>query len=339
MKLLYLSCHSILEYLELSLFTEMGIDCFSCGAYINPEGHPSLPRPAIQGMKRHPELEKFAYEYPKTNLPQELIDWADVIMVMHTPEWITENWGKIKGKKVIWRSIGQSLTSIENLLRPMRYEGMKIVRMSPMEENIPLQLGQDAMIRFHDDPKDLGNWNGTTVRVMNMTQSLKARSGFCHFDDIMQITSGFPHLIYGSGNDNLGPANGGELPYDLLKGALRDNRTFVYGGTWPSPYTLSLIEAMMTGIPVVSIGTKLAEELNAVAPVDRYHFFDIPNFIENGVNGFVSDDIQELRKDLDLLLTDSLLAKKIGDAGRETAIKLFGKEKICANWENFFKTL
>jgi hypothetical protein len=328
-----------LEYLELSLFTEMGIECFSMGAYINPEGNPALPRPAIQGMKRHPELEKFAYEFPKTNLPQELIDWADVVMVMNTPEWITENWGKIKGKKVIWRSIGQSLTNIENQLRPMRYEGMKIVRMSPMEKNIPLNLGEDAMIRFHDDPNDLLNWNGGTVRAMNMTQSLRARGGFCHYDDIMQIISSFPHLIYGSGNDNLGPANGGELPYDLLKGALRDNRAFVYGGTWPSPYTLSLIEAMMTGIPVVSIGPKLAEELTCVSPNDRYHFFEVPEFIKDGVNGFISDDITELRKDLDLLLTDSVLSEEMGKAGRDTAIKLFSKDVAKEAWKNFFNGL
>ena len=317
----------------------MGIDVFSLGAYTDPEGHPMLKRPSVIGLKKHPEWYKFDREYPKTNLPQEFFDNFNTIMVMHTPEWITENWEKMKGKTVIWRSIGQSTTGVENMIRRMKYEGMKVVRYSPMEDNIPGNIGSDALIRFYEDENELHDWNGEVKRVINITQSLRGRAGNCHYDQIMQVINGFPSLIYGTGNDNLGPLNGGSLSYDLIKGALRDNRVFLYAGTWPACYTLAFIEALMTGIPVVSIGSQLASEVPGLSISDKFDYFEIPQIIENGKNGFVSDDINELRGYVDRLLEDQDLAKRIGQEGRKTAIKLFSKTKAKEDWVKFFNKL
>lgn len=339
MKLLYLSAHSILEHDELTLFTDLGIECFSLGAYTDPAGHKTLPRPGIKGMRSHPDLETLSIKFPKTNLPQDLIDWADVIMIMHQPEWITENWERMKHKKVIWRSIGQSTRDVENMIRKPRYEGLKIVRYSPMERNIQDYLGEDVLIRFYKDPSEFAEWNGKEKRLINLTQSLKGRRELCHYDQIMGIIEGYPSLIFGTGNDDLGPLNGGELPYELMKGQLRDNRAFVYGGTWPACYTLSFIEAWMTGIPVLAIGSRLAEEINAIPPQARFHYYDIPNLITAGQDGFVSDSIEELRYSAHLLLEDQTLAKRIGDAGRAKAMEIFGKSSIKEQWKSFFNEL
>lgn len=340
MKLLYLGCHAPLEYYELKLFTELGIDCFSYqGAYADPRGHKSLPRPAIEGMTYHPELEELARQHPKTAIPDEIIEQFDVIMIMHTPQWITENWPKMKHKKVVWRSIGQSTRHVENMIRRMRYEGMKIVRYSPMEENIPDYLGSDALIRFYQDENEYKDWNGKEKRVINFTQSLMGRRNFCHYDEIMAIMDGFPALIFGTANDDLGPLNGGELPYELMKGQLRDNRVFVYGGTWPACYTLMFQEAFMTGIPIVAIGPKLAQEIPSIPPAERIKFYEIPNFITDGQNGFISDDMATLRNNVHKLLEDYEFAAKMGQAGRSTAIQLFGKEKVKTDWKVFLNSL
>lgn len=337
--ILYLSCHAILEYSEVKLFTELGHTVFSDGVYRDPKGHKSLPRPGIEGMKYFPEFEQLSNSHPKTNLAQEIIDWADIIMVMHTPEWITENWERIKHKKVIWRSIGQSTKHVENMIRRMRYEGMKIVRYSGMEQNIPDYLGTDAIIPFYQDPDEWHGWNGDIKRVINFTQSLLGRRYFCHYDQIMSVINGFPALIYGTGNDNLGGLNGGELPYDLMKGALRDNRVFIYGGTWPAAYTLAFQEALMTGIPIVALGTQLAEEIENADRGAVGHYYELENIIENGINGFISNDIGQLRGYIHELLESYDLASAIGKNGRETAIKLYGKEKVAEQWKEFLNSL
>lgn len=317
----------------------MGIECFSHGAYLDPKGHKSLPRPEIVGMKYNPDLEKLAREHPKTQLPQELIDWADIIMIAHTPEWVTENWDRIKHKKVVWRSIGQSTKHVENSIRRMRYEGLLIVRMSPMEQHIPDYIGADAIIRFYKEPKEFGNWNGETKRVINFTQSLKGRRVFCHYDSIFRSIEGFPATIYGTGNDDLGPLNGGELPYDLMKGALRDNRVFIYGGTWPSPYTLAFIEAWMSGIPIVAIGNSLAGEMPEIPHPDRINYYEIPALIENGINGFFSDDLGQIRAWIHELLENPELAKMISKNGHDKAVTIFGRDAIETQWAEFFANL
>lgn len=339
MKIHLISCHSILEYDLLKIFTELGHEVFSNGAYLDPKGHKQLPRPGVDGASYFPEYEELARKYPHTNLPPELIEPFDLILWMHSPYPLNENWEKVKHKKNVFYSIGQSTTTVENTIRRFRYEGLKIVRMSPMEKNIVGYVGEDAIIRFPKDPEEWSGWNGETKRAINMTQSLLGRRVFCHYDGIMGVLSGFPHLIYGSGNDDLGAANGGELPYDLMKGALRDNRAFIFGGTWPSPYTLALEEAMMTGIPIVALGQHLAEDLSEIAPNDRYHYYELGDIIEDGRNGFISENINELRNHLHTLLEDHDLARRISEQGRKTAIKYFDKEKIKKDWETFFKTL
>src|SRR5258708_24229037 len=129
------------------------------------------------------------------------------------------------------------------------------------------------------------------------------------------------------------------MPYEIMKGALRDNRCFVYGGTFPSPYTLAFIEPMMTGIPMVCIGQKLAEELPEIAQNDRYHYYEIPEIIRNGQNGFISDNVNDLREAVHLLLEDEELAKRIGNEGRKTAIKFFGKFEIREQWKKFLESI
>lgn len=335
MRIHYISCHSVLEYDEVKLFTEMGHDVFSNGAYIDPAGHITLPRPGIEGMKYHEDYAQIARSTPRTQLPEELIKHFDVIIIMHSPEILFQNWMRIRDKKVIFRSIGQSTSGIEAKLKPLVEDGLTIVRYSPKERNIPNFAGETAMIRFYKDPNEFNEWNGKKERVINFTQSLLGRRDFCHYDEIMEATEGFNRIIYGTGNEDLGPLNGGELPYEMQKQELRDNRVYFYGGTWPASYTLSLIEAMMTGIPVVAIGQKMAQ----IEKFEQFDFYEGHEIIHNTVSGFVNDDMRLLRESIDKLLKDDKTAKQISEASRQRAIDLFGKSNIRNLWEDLFNRL
>lgn len=338
MRILYLSVHSVLEYDEVLLFTELGHDVFSWGAYTYPQGHPTLPRPGIPGLQFHADLADLSRRFPRTEMPQELIDWADLIIIMDGAgmhDVIELNWDKLKAKKVIWRTIGQSTPSVENRLRRYRNEGLKIVRYSPMEDKLKNYIGGDVTIRFYKDPTEFSGYNGKEPKIVNFTQTLKGRRIFCGYDPIMKLIEGFPAKVYGSGNEDLGEYNGGELPYDLMKGALRDNRVYVYRGTWPASYTLTTIEAMMTGIPVVSTGPEIGN-MGGREGIDTY---EMQHIIKNNESGFVSDDLDYLRTCIKSLLNDLDLARKIGDAGRKRAIELFSKEVIRSQWSTFFDSL
>jgi len=336
-KLLYLSVHETLEFDELSLFNELGVDFFSFGAYANPEGHPTLKRPGIEGAAYYPEYEQVYRDTARTDISKEFFDKFDVIMWMDgigQPQAIIENWPRMKHKKVIWRSIGQSSEETERLLKHMHDEGLMIVRYSLNEQNIRDWMGQDAMIRFYKDPKEFYGWKGEAGEVINFTQNLKGRGSSCFYKTMMQVFAGYPGKIYGPTNESLGNLNGGSLPYDAMKGKLRDNRVYFYAGTQNAPYTLSFVEAWMTGIPIVTIDKGMA-----MAGRKVHDYFEVPELITHGESGFIAGSEEEARGYIKQLLDDYGLAEKISRNARRKAGELFGKSNIQEEWKKFFSKL
>jgi tetratricopeptide (TPR) repeat protein/glycosyltransferase involved in cell wall biosynthesis/ubiquinone/menaquinone biosynthesis C-methylase UbiE len=79
-------------------------------------------------------------------------------------------------------------------------------------------------------------------------------------------------------------------------------------------YNLSMLEAMATGMPVLSLA-------NPTSP------------ITDGEDGFISDDIQQLRRSAKLLLDDVNLAKTVGAKARTTVETKFPISFFVARWE------
>jgi len=334
MKLLYLSCHEILEYDEIKLFLELGIDVFSYGAYLNPDNPGSGKREPLP-LKQDPQLVELAKYSTKERLLPDLVEPFDVVYIMHNPQWVANNWELIKDKVVIWRTIGQSTRQVEEGLAPFRSAGLKVVRYSPREQTIPSFIGEDAMIRFYKDPDEFKGWNGNIGQVVSLCQSMAKRDHFCNFEFYKHIMSGFPWRIFGPENDWAGLNNGGFVSYDKLKEVLRQSRCYFYTGTFPASYTLNFIEAWMTGIPVVAIGPKRGN----ASFFEGQDTYEIPDLIENGVNGFVSDDEDDLTSYILSMLSVKDYAREIGEAGRRSAIEYFGKKKIKKQWKQFFRRL
>jgi glycosyltransferase involved in cell wall biosynthesis len=110
-------------------------------------------------------------------------------------------------------------------------------------------------------------------------------------------------------------------------------RSLVYfNPTWQSPRPRSRTEAMLSGCCVVTTP-----------------YQDADTFIKNGENGFLTSmeqirdprvmDNPKFAADLIkmLVLDKPELAMKIGEAGRQTAISLFNKEKFWKQWEDLLR--
>ena len=334
MKIHYLSCHSVLEYDEVKLLTELGHEVHSNGAYRDPKGAYTLPRPGIPGMKFDQSFFDLTALHPKTDLPPEMIEPYDVLIFMagdHNAPLI-QNWEKIKHKRVILRTIGQNTGASENALQRLVVEGLEIIRYSPKERNIPNFAGQTNMIRFYKDDNELNNWNGEHNRPVTFAQSLKGRASHCHYEEVVGAMIDFKDAkIYGPGNNDLEELNGGEMDYEVLKKIMRDSRVFVSAGTWPASYTLSFMEAFITGTPIVTISKELAH----IRDYESIDFYEVDEIITNGVDGFVCNSIPEMRTRISQLLADHDLARKISANARKKAIEVFGKEKIKQQWKSF----
>ena len=339
-KILYLSCHSILEQEEVLLLHELGHEIFSPGAYVEPRnpGDSSL-RPGIPGLVYSAEVleawHKVASTHPgedgKDYLTREFVDLFDVVCIMHLPRWIERNWEAMKHKRVIWRTIGQSVASTENQLRRYRSAGMEIVRYSPREDRIPGMIGSDALIRFYKDPEIYDGWNGQTEHVVTFAQDMLNRNQACNFDLFELATRPFPRKLFGSNSEKVGSWGMGKVPFEQLKKEMRDARCYFYTGTHPASYTLNGIEAMLTGVPLVCIGPKYGN----ASYFPGHELYEMPDLIINGHNGFISDSVSELQGYIVDLLNDYDMAKAISAAGRRTAIQHFGKDMIRNSWRNY----
>lgn len=349
-RILYISCHEILEYDELKLFSELGYECYSLGAYTQPGGEEHRKRPPLK-LPYNPHFIELALQYDRRKLHPEILDGIDIVIVMHVPSYLgyaggsdwhpdlgEGNWPMFRdfikrGGRVIWRSIGQSIPHVETQLKPWRAEGLEIVRYSPNEQTIQENAGTDAVIRFYKDPDEYKGWDGSRKLAINFTQSLKERAEFTGHRVIERVFEGLPAKVYGPGNEDLGPLAGGLLKYEDQIRAMQEARAYFYHGTYPASYTLSLIEAMMTGTPVVAVGPKLGN-----GPMFAgQQTYEVPSIIQHGISGYVSDDPEQLKHHINTLLADYKLARSISAFGRARAIELFGKAKIKQEWKEYLE--
>lgn len=343
MKMLYVSCHSVLEYDELRMLDSIGIEVFSLGTYLNPnEDWHAKTRPKLKlnnwNYKNYELYLKYLdpQKNPdcRLNISKEFADQFDVIYFMGWIEPITINWENIKHKPIIWRTIGQSANHTECLIKPYIKNGnVKIIRYSPFERKITNYCGEDSLIRFSKRSSEWKNWTGEIKTPATVAQTFKIRAHATCYSFFTETSKILLCNLYGLANENTEGYI--EKPNDLetLYEIYRKHAVYYSFGTKPASYTLNFMESWMTGIPMVAIGPNNGNYVND----DK--LYEVPSLIEHGVSGFVSDDPKEFASISELLIKDESLAKSISTNGRAAAIKLFDEENNIPLWKEFFKTL
>lgn len=343
-KILYLSCHCVLEYDELRLLNELGYDVFTNDAYHRPQTpvvnrRPSLSIPDKDDYlyrfynmchvnSQNPELKPEQYN---NLLTDEMIEPFDIIMIMHLPRFIEDNWDRIKHKTVIWRTIGQSTADVELKMKRYREEGLRIIRYSPKELEIPNYVGGDALIRFAKYESDYKEYVGDQNYVITFGQNVINRGDHCRYDIMRSISRDYNFKLFGPNND-ASPMNCGEIDYNAQLNELSRNKVYFYSGTWPASYTLNFIESLMSGIPVVALGKDLASKVGTFP-------YEVPDIINNGHNGFCLNNINEIKDAIRQIMTNPNFRKSISENGKKTASKLFGAEVIKPMWKSFLDSL
>ena len=335
--------HAIEEHDQLRLLTGLGHEVASLGGYIDP-AHPHVNlRPPLPHVPFFPEV-KAAVDAlgvednigaAQAHIPEAILEWLgnDGVIFFHhyldqrlVPQWPRLlDWKRgAPGRRVVWRSVGQSVEHNERLMAPLRAEGLERVAYSPREANIPGYSGHDALIRFYADPAEFGPWIGDIPAVINVTQHLKDRDPYTNFGFWQEATRGLPAIAMGPGSETHGGT--GSLSYPEMLSMLRRARAYLYLGTQPASYTLGLIEAMMSGVPTLSISA------NYMRVFDYGHAL----FEGEEIALRASDDRPETYADiLRGWLGNADLAAESSAWVRARAIELFGMDKIAAEWRAF----
>jgi len=92
-----------------------------------------------------------------------------------------------------------------------------------------------------------------------------------------------------------------------------------FNPTQRSPMPRARCEPMMCGVVTVSA-----------------HNHDVERFIQNGVNGFYSNDPDELRQILLDLVRKPKAVREIGAAARRTALDVFNHDRYLSDWQKLF---
>lgn len=332
--------HSIEEHDQVKLLSSIGHDVFSIGGYINPGAPHDDKRPALPGVPAHPHLREAVDALgtrdnlgaAQENIPDAILDWADTIVYHHYLDRLYGQWPRIRdwlrgdsNRRVIWRSVGQSVEGNERTAHPFRREGLERVAYSPKEQNIPGYAGHDALIRFYADPKEWRDWEGFDGKVIQVTQHLRQRDPYTNWGFWEAATRDLPRTPAGPGSEQIGGL--GSISYTAMQILLRISRAYLYTGTQPASYTLGLLEALMTGVPVISIGPSYM------------NIFPYGHLLFEGhelASGW-TDYPETARANLQNLLDDPDEARKVSEHQRARAIEMFGVEKIRAEWAAFLR--
>jgi hypothetical protein len=120
-----------------------------------------------------------------------------------------------------------------------------------------------------------------------------------------------PLQVYGMQTDALA---GIDVPQGELHDAMARHRVYLHPIRWTS-LGLSLVEAMHLGMPIVALATT---EVPSAVPADA---------------GIVSNDLDELARELRALMNEPERCSLMGKAAREHAIARFGLQRFLSDWD------
>lgn len=328
MRILYFSLHAILEHDEIRLLTGLGHTVFPLGDHF--EDPPAAPfRPAVPlGPEIAALRARFLEEgcrfspwdrHGSVRLTPGFVAEFDASIVMHSAQFVDENWPALHVRPCILRAIGVNIAGTGPTFARLRAGGVTLVRYAESEALVPGFGGQDAVIRFGKDPADFLPWTGEEAKVLSFVNGFAARWPEDHALH-RRAVAGLPSELGGRENEGE-PDWIGLVPHEVQKERLRRCRAYLYCSGRDVPYTLNFMEAWMAGIPVVVV----TEGLPAHA--------EIPRLVRDGVDAILAPSATAARDALSRLLADHALAARIGAAGRESATRIFGNAAIAPQWQ------
>ena len=204
----------------------------------------------------------------------------------------------------------------KDLLRLLRKTRGRVVFVSRHKQN-DWGLPGDV-IPLAVDTDDYQGFTGEQARILRVSNQLIERGEILNYPAHCEITRGLDLTLVGH-NPTIEGARTADS-WEELKKFYRTHRAYLHTTTisMEDGYNTAMLEAMGTGMPILCTA-------HPTSP------------IIDGVNGFISDDLNYLHDKAKLLLSDHELARKLGAAARETTIKTFGIKHFQRAWRDVFK--
>lgn len=151
--------------------------------------------------------------------------------------------------------------------------------------------------------------------ILSVVNDWINRDWCCGFSIWQRVTQGLPTKVVGD-TDGLSKPAGSVA--ELVR--FYQNAKIFLNTSTISPVPTALLEAMACGCAVVSTETCM-----------------IPEIIENGVNGFMTNDEDKMKEYLVQLLGDDGLCEELGKNARQTILDKCHPDRFIQDWNNAFQ--
>lgn len=163
------------------------------------------------------------------------------------------------------------------------------------------------------DPDEYGDFDGSLPVALRVANQVLARRERFAWDAHCSIVAGHASKLVGHNPGLEGVEAAGS--WSELRQHYREHRAYVHtaGVGLDDGYNLGVVEAMMTGMPIVSLALPQSPVIDAE-------------------NGYISNDVAYLNARLGELLRDRDTARTLGQRSRERAIELFSLSAFVNRW-------
>ncbi len=161
-------------------------------------------------------------------------------------------------------------------------------------------------------------YTGKHNKGIVIINNLDTRGRRLGLDIFEYVRRHIPLDLVGMGNESLGGL--GEVLHPNIPDFIKDYR-FAFNPIRYTSLGLAVIEAMMTGLPVVGLATT-----------------EMVTTIRHGETGILHTDPDVLIAGMKELLTHPDRAAQLGDAGRRYALDRFNIDRFTADWYDLFET-
>jgi glycosyltransferase involved in cell wall biosynthesis len=204
-----------------------------------------------------------------------------------------------------------------DMRHPVDDQGILLVHVTPFNALMWTSEGIATRVIEHGVivPEGIA-YSGELERGLVVINHLARRGRRLGADIFAAVREQVPLHLAGMGAEEMGGI--GEVEHAHLPAFAARYRFFFN----PIRYTsmgLAVIEAMMTGMPVIGLATT-----------------EMATAIENGVSGYVDTDIEKLILRMHELLKSPEEARRLGQGARRRALDRFGIDRFVDDWNRAF---
>lgn len=167
------------------------------------------------------------------------------------------------------------------------------------------------------DTSEYCGYTGNELKALRIGNFMKKRDIMLGFSNQEKILKDIPNTMLGINEQSHNSRF--TKSWDDLKEQLRSHRVYLNTTVegYEDGYNLACLEAMATGMPVVST-------YNSTSPID------------DGINGYISEDIDYLSDRIISLFEDHKRAVELGMAARKTVEEKFNITDFIRKWNSLF---